>query len=363
MKHLRFLLPLFLVALHLNALVFIGRAAGETPFSDSEYIVRRALQLLPDDYSPILSNGEAHALVRDLHGEGMVDVVIAAVRGKNVENRLEVLADISRLYVRGLSSPELFVFVYKSSYNRLEERGRYSIGDPPVFEGLHFRRLSRAEATTSVNAVIVETMRSTGRIEEWLIYGSGAEQPTRMTIRNTHSERWRTTEIGEHGTLDLLRYQTAYEQGSGMETFITRYTWDGGKYRGDESLAVVRSLNSFLEHCETLLNNHEYEAFIEFALPPHMVDRPTTVLQRTFIPVTEEFEAKAEHPFPTGDTNAELTHRYILPRVLQSPFPFVDSPSFEIYVRTLGPHQGLYRARVRMAEDPFSDSPYFLTGP
>lgn len=368
-------MSLLLVVFLLSALVFTAGLAGETPLSDPEYIVRRAIQLLPDNYSPILSNGEAHALVRDLHADGMVDVVIAAVRGRDAENRLEVLADVSRLYVRGLRSPELFVFVYKSSRHRLEEHGRYAIGDPPVFEGIDFRRLSGPQASMSVNAVVVETMRSTGRIEEWLIFGSGVEKPTRVTIRDTHNERWRTAELGEQGVLDLLRYQTAYEQGAGIETFITRYAWDGREYRGDESIAVVRSLNSFLEHCETLLNNHEYDAFVEFAFPPHQEHSTTTLLQQTFVPVVDEFEQGGGHPFPTGDigsdtnidTNVdigdELTPKFILPRVLQSPFPIADSPSFELYVRTIGPQEGLYRARVQMSTHPFSGSPYFLTTP
>ncbi len=371
LKHLRFLSPLFLTLFLMNAVVFTAGLAGETSLSDPEYIVRRAIQLLPDNYSPILSNGEAHALVRDLHADGMVDVVIAAVRGRDAENRLEVLADVSRLYVRGLRSPELFVFVYKSSRNRLEEHGRYAIGDPPVFEGIGFRRLSGLQASVAVNAVIVETMRSTGRIEEWLIFGSGVEKPARMTIRDTHNERWRTADRGEQGVLDLLRYQTAYEQGAGIETFITRYAWDGREYRGDESIAVVRTLNSFLERCETLLNNHEYDAFVEFAFPPQQESSTAKLLQQTFLPVVDEFEQGGGHPFPAGDLGDEiqgdlgddLTPRFILPRVLQSPFPIADSPSFELLVRTSGPQEGLYRARVQMSPHPFSSSPYFLTAP
>lgn len=332
--------------------------------SDPEYVVRRAIQLLPDNYSPVLSNGEAHALIRDLHGDDLVDVVIAAVRGKHAENRLEVLSDVSRLYVRGLSSPELFVFVYTSSRHRLEEYGRYSIGDPPVFEGLSFRRLSQPQAAMVVNAVVVEAMRGTGRIEEWLIFSSGAENPTRMTLRDTQNERWRTTELGDREVLELLRYQTAYEQGAGIETFITRYTWDGREYRGDESIAVVRSLNAFLEQGEALLNNHEYDAFVEFAfLPQQQENSSTAVLQQTFLPVEDELEHSPEQPFPATDTEDKLAPRYILPRVLQSPFPVADSPSFELYVRTSGTQEGLYRARVEMSKNPFSDTPYFLTSP
>lgn len=325
--------------------------------------MRRAIQLLPDTYSPVLSNGEAHAIVRDLHGEDTVDVVIAAVRGADAENRLEVLADISRLYVRGLSSPELFIFVYKSSRRRIEEYGRYGIGAPPVFKGLSFRRLSRPDAPMSVNAVVVETMRGTGLIEEWLIFGSGMEEPTRMTMRDTRNERWRVTEIDDQGVFNMLRYQTAYEQGSGIETFITRYVWDGRAYRGNESIAVVRSLNAFLDRSETLLNNYEYSAFVEFALPQHLEHNTETVLRQTFVQVPEELQQSGELPSPESTDDTGLTPRYILPRVLQSPFTVTDSPSFEIYVRAFGPHEGLYRARVQMAADLFSDSPYFFTSP
>ncbi len=338
-----------------------AQLASETSVSDSEYIVRRAIQLLPDTYSPVLSNGEAHALVRDLHGEDTVDVVIAAVRGADAENRLEVLADISRLYVRGLSSPELFVFVYKTSRRRIEEHGQYGIGAPPVFKGLSFRRLSRPDASMSVNAVVVETMRGTGLIEEWLIFGSGIEEPSRMTVRDTRNERWRITEIDDQGVFNMLRYQTAYEQGSGIETFITRYVWDGRAYRGDESIAVVRSLNAFLDRSETLLNNYEYDAFVEFALPQHIEHHTETVLRQTFVPEPEEFEQN--RPSPEGTSDTDLTPRYILPRVLQSPFSVTDSPSFEIYVRAFGPHEGLYRARVQMSSDMFADPPYFFTPP
>jgi hypothetical protein len=106
-----------------------------------------------------------------------------------------------------------------------------------------------------------------GKERIWVIFSRYNKFST-FTISDTVSEHTVLRDINSNGVLDVVRWSQIFEEGTGYETFLTWYRWNGLKYVQHESANVVRSLNSFLSQAGRLLQAGLWEEAFSHMMSP-----------------------------------------------------------------------------------------------
>lgn len=88
-----------------------------------------------------------------------------------------------------------------------------------------------------------------------------------FTMKNSISITTEIRDIDEDGILDIVEWRKVFEEGTGYETFLTWFKWDGTKFAQYDSTNIVRNLNAFLETLGNTLSIGKWEQAVALALP------------------------------------------------------------------------------------------------
>jgi hypothetical protein len=194
-----------------------------------------------------------------------------------------------------------------------------------------------------------------GREVELLVFDNAGGSPRhRQTLVETLSTEYRLQDIDGNGMLDLFVKEKAMEEGTGFETFLTWYRWNGRGFVEYRSSNVVRNLNEFLASTTELLLTGELRKIMDFLLDPASV----RALQRKgwsdhrILIYTLGLEEMAVQDFPP-------LREVVFPPLLEDPFTAQDErgSSFEITYRMIDLNGTSYiaKARLYMATNPFTN--------
>ena len=319
---------------------------------------RRAAELSPTEAFPIRTTDSYLAQVVDVDNDGRRDVCLLTVRGKAIEAapRLTELRDTGRLSSEDGHAPEFFFELYLARPDGLEHFDTRRIGRFPVVEGLRTRRLA-ADGAFPV-ALEAKFQDRIGSKSVWLVVGGNGLST--FMLEQTPVIRSRVVDIDNDGTLDVLKAQSAFEQGRGYETFLTWYRWDGNSFRPHATTNIVRNLNSYLATLEDHLVAGRLSHFLERSGAGGPESEAHARIAGLFAAASEEGPA-------FGEILAESEIRAVsFPDFLENPFPEPGSEtSFTAPVRvdSTGGETFYFETRIVMTANPFASPQFRLRSP
>ena len=280
------------------------------------------------------------------------------------------VSDPRRISSEDVAVPEFFFELYLNRPDGLLLFETRRAGRFPVVERFSPRKLSKHDARPV--AFVASFQDRVGHQQQWLVVGKNGIST--ITLQQTPTITSRVIDIDGDGIDDVLKAQSAFEQGRGNETFLTWFKWDGSAYVSHATTNIVRNLNKFLRELEDHLAAGRYEEFFEHARPSHQAvgsseqpendaaDRgtpPDTIALINSLFVPDESDAPME-PLLEEQEIRDVA----FPQILENPFPSPGkrtSFTAPVRVETQDGASFYYAASVTMSANPFEAPQFRLT--
>jgi hypothetical protein len=268
-------------------------------------------------------------------------------------NKMAGLTDGSRLFQERSEPIPFSLLMFVNSGGFFQPLNTLDLGEHVVFEYFHERPLYVNRSLPVIITASFQTVE--GRKVELLAFDSAGGLPCyRQTLEETLSTQYRLEDIDGDGMTDLFVKEKAIEEGTGFETFLTWYRWDGRAFAEYRSSNVVRNLNAFLASATELLLAGELREIVNVLLDPARV----RTLKRKGWSDTKilihalGLEEMGIETFPS-------LREVVFPPLLEDPFTNEDEhgSSFEITYRMIDVNGTSYiaKARLYMFTNPFKN--------
>lgn len=349
-------------------------ASGATAAPSAEpppvQLTARAVELSPPETHSIRSGPGWLSAVVDLDANERADVCLLTVSAASFESspRLSELSAATRLSQDGPDEvPEFFFEVYLNRPDGLVLFETKRIGRFPLLEGLEAVDLTAGGAPPAV--VSARFQDQIGHKQVWLV--AGRQGLTTFVLEQTPVIDSTVVDLDDDGIGDVLKAQSAFEQGRGYETFLTWYRWNGRTFAPHATANIVRNLNEFLRVLEEHLGAGRYERFLERAgrtaeLPAAAAQLPR-LLGRLFRPEADETTGGEAEPVPFARMLAEHEVADVaFPEFLENPFPSPGertSITAPLRIDTAEGRTYYYRTSIVMARNPFEARQFSLAPP
>ncbi|MDZ7793173.1 MAG: hypothetical protein U5P10_05605 [Spirochaetia bacterium] len=278
------------------------------------------------------------------------------------------LGDMSRLFSEEVRPLKFYLALFLRSPGGVVSMYRIPLSSWFVFED--FRGFKLDDSRPMPYAVSISFQTHEGKKSQWVSF-SGYNEFSFFTLKNNLSVTSETRDINNNGILDILEWRRVFEEGTGYETFLTWYKWDGTKYAQHDSTNIVRNLNQFLHSAGTLMSMGKWEQAFSLMLPVEDADMSMgSLFLRLFTPLPEKDSGpevddaalaaqidRGERPFSS----------VIVPRVLENPFAGESQlvkparhTRFSIRFILRDGRSSVRECRVMMNENPFAPQQYYL---
>ncbi|MFP4492133.1 MAG: hypothetical protein ACLFNZ_11700, partial [Spirochaetaceae bacterium] len=178
----------------------------------------------------------------------------------------EALTSITRLYSDNTKPLNYFLSVFLQREDELISMYRIPLGAWKVLENYESVKIVESESMPLCISSSFET--EDGSEKNWVIFSRYNKFST-FTLKNTLHSYAELRDLDSNGKLDIVKWNRVFEEGTGYETFLSWYRWNGDEYVQKDSINVVRNVNRFLAKAGKLLQAGLWEeAFI------HMMGEP-----------------------------------------------------------------------------------------
>lgn len=202
------------------------------------------------------------------------------------------ISDMSRLFSEAYP---FYLGLFLRNRDGLVSMYRIPLGKWFVFEG--FRGMLLDDDRSMPFAVDISFQTHEGR-ERQLVSFSRYNSFSFFSMKNSISITTETRDIDEDGILDIVEWRRVFEEGTGYETFLTWFKWDGSKFSQHAGTNIVRNLNGYLQTLGNLLAIGKWEQAVSLAVPR---DEPAD-LEKSL--TTEELILRLFPALPKEDTAA-----------------------------------------------------------
>lgn len=321
----------------------------------------------PDGYFPLHRKGAALMVLGNIDGNEYTDAAVLYVKAeKREETEVDRLSDISRLYDEETTPFSCMIGgLLQSSDSSIDRGVQVSLGEKIVFADISplFIRMGNPYPL----GVSVEFQDTEGFIEEWVIF-TKPDTPYRFTLRNKPGLRTQEDDINGDGIRDVLLYEQDFEEGTGYETFITWYRWNGNSFVESATTNVVRNLNAFLKRVKSAVFASNWKRFIDLSLPEGRyptVQRNTNPRYSLFENMFLYVETISGEKTKSEEENWEWesVQNITFPEILENPFNLDQGTRhlFPMEVRVVYREAViLYRVYVEMAKNPFQGPQFWF---
>ncbi len=323
------------------------------------------LQDVKPPYALVVSDGRPVLLTHDVDIDGMDDVCVLVVRTPQEAAEasrtvpLSEFSDFSRLYQGERDVYTTYLQVYRQAAGGLDLIDRIPLGEKVVFES--FAKLMVRSGFKLPVAFSASFQTSAGQETEWAVYHT-PWQYSRLTLRDDLRTSYYVEDINGDNVLDVVIQERGFEEGTGYETFLTWFRWNGERFEEHRFANVVRSIRRFLERSRELLIQEEWREFVEYAVAPDMLDpmayrteSAVDIVTRAFRPVTPD-----PPPEPVFAENVDIV-QVVFPNVMEDPFtPSDRGTAFPVPTRvvTRDGRTVLFKATIAMMQNPFVGRQY-----
>jgi hypothetical protein len=316
--------------------------------------VRQISRLYPEDLQPLTVRGRIALTLHDLDNDQHPECLSLGVPARGINSKeMARLVDSSRLFQEGNDPVPFYLLVFVNNGGNFQRLKTLDLGEHVVFEYFRDRPLY---ANRSLPVIITASFQTVeGREVELLVFDNASGLPRyRHTLVETLSTQYRLEDIDGNGMIDLFVREKAIEEGTGFETFLTWYRWNGRDFVEYRSKNVVRNLNAFLASATELLLDGDLGEILNFLLDPADVRalRRKGWNDHRILIHTLGLEDMGIEEFPS-------LREVVFPPLLEDPFTSEDEEgsSFEITYRMIDLNGTSYiaKARLYMPTNPFND--------
>lgn len=322
--------------------------------------IRQLKIFFPSHLKPLTIKGRIplllHDLDRDIHPEGF-SLGIPVQELDNSE--INLLSDYSRLFNEDKKAVGFYLVFFKSNRGKFSQARTINLGKWYVYESILKTRLDKNKPNPIIIIVSFQTLD--GHIRELFVFNDASGIPVyRTTLIETLSIQSKLEDIDGDGVLDLFIQEKGMEEGTGYETFLTLYRWNGTGFTEELSKNVVRNLKSFLSKIKELILAGDIHELILFSIDPKEIK---TLKKKGFNDPAilayflglDELE-KAEIP---------RIRDVIFPEILEDPFTVKDEKgsSFRLSFRIIDQNGISYIANtlLYMLKNPFGEKQFVLS--
>ncbi|HUX19999.1 MAG TPA: hypothetical protein VMW69_02095 [Spirochaetia bacterium] len=324
-----------LSAVQVNAGILADGAAGAWPLTRRGHVLEVSRRVSATE------NPEVFAVFVDVATEADAEVA--------------TLSDFSRLFKPELNPVEFSLVQFNQADGRLHRMRSFPLGKYMVFESLRIVPIRKGFDMPFAASVTFQTQE--GSDDVWETFSqSGTSQ---ITLQQTLSRSPIVEDIDGDGYLDIIIKERGIEEGTGYETFLTWYKWDGTAYKEYQTTNIVRNLRDFLSSAAELLSSDKIDEFFRASIPAGELDALKSEGQSP-----EEIFKMIFHLIPSSPDNPNLPlsdigaiERVIFPNIFENPFTEQDERgySFPMTVRMVSDDGAshFYAAKVYMHRNPF----------
>jgi hypothetical protein len=316
--------------------------------------VRQISRLYPQDLQPLTVKGRIAIILHDLDNDQHPECLSLGVPSSGIDSKeMASLVDSSRLFQEGTAPIPFSLLLFANNGGFFQHLKTLDLGEHVVFETFRDRPL---DATRSLPVIVTASFQTVeGREVELLVFDNAGGLPRyRQTLVETLSTQYRLEDIDGNGIIDLFVMEKAIEEGTGFETFLTWYRWNGRAFVEYRSSNVVRNLNAFLATATELLLTGDLRKIVSILIDPASV----RTLKRKGWSDTKilihalGLEEMGIETFPS-------LREVVFPPLLEDPFINEDEhgSSFELTYRMIDLNGTSYiaKARLYMFTNPFKE--------
>jgi len=232
---------------------------------------RQISRLYPDGLTPLTVRGRLPIVLYDLDNDQHPECLSLGVPSDGLDGeRMALLSDSSRLFHEDNQPVAFSLLVFANTRGNFRRLKILDLGDHSVFESVRITPLQADRPQPVIVTVSFQIVD--GRETRLLVFDDAGGVPLyRLTLSETLSTQYRLEDIDGDGIIDLFVKEKAMEEGTGFETFLIWYRWNGREFAEYRSQNVVRNLNAFLASATELLLSGESGRIVRQLLEPTMV--------------------------------------------------------------------------------------------
>jgi hypothetical protein len=316
--------------------------------------VRQITRLYPDGLQPLTVRGRIPIILHDLDKDQHPECFSLGIPSQGIDAKEAAqLGDSSRLFQEESTPVAFALLVFANDHSNFRRRKVLDLGERYVFE--HLRRTTLYSNRPLPVIITVSFQTVEGRDVELLVFDNASGLPrARRSLAETLSTQFQLEDIDKDGMIDLFVKEKAIEEGTGFETFLTWYRWNGRDFVEYQTQNIVRNLNTFLASAAELLLIGDLKDTVSTIVDPSTVRDlrrkgwgDGKILIRTL-----GLEESGLQEFPT-------LREVVFPPVLEDPFTSEDKEGsyFAITYRMIDMNGTSFiaKARLYMSANPFKD--------
>ncbi len=291
---------------------------------------RQLKELFPSHLKPLVIRGRMPLLLHDLNRDDNPEGFSLGIAGKDLKrSEINQLSDYSRLFKEENKAVTFYLLFFGNNQGKLFRKQTIYLGKWHVYASFRKIQLEKNRSTPIVITVSFQTLEGTER--ELMVFNDASGVPLyRTPLKDTLSAKSLLEDIDGDGILDLFILEKGMEEGTGYETFLTWYRWNGRNFVETRSKNVVRNLRTFLADVKEYLLAGKIHELISFSLDPKLVKRQMKLgLDETRI-LADSLGLDV-----AAFTELSEIREVIFPEILEDPFTAQDErgSSFHLHFR------------------------------
>ena len=356
-------------------------------------IVRLARSHVPERFFFVSDKGYTPLRVyHDLDRNGLEDVFFLLLENPDEPEKKDLLqkrngrissvliSDMARLFSEDSFPYQYYLAVFLRTSDGLISMYRIPLGSWFVFDQFHGFVLNDEQEMPYCLSIDFQTHE--GQESQWVVFSS-YNKFSFFTLKDSISVTSETRDIDLDGTLDIVEWRKVFEEGTGYETFLSWYKWDGSNFVQNGTTNIVRNLNGFMQEAGFLLSSGKWEQALRQIVPQDLYSRfyEGLPMEKVFLDLfpprsqpdqgseasqlTEEEEEAGLREFLSEDER--IFHMVVFPQVLENPFDAGNGSCCDGYQTRFSVRfvfrngQSLVReCYVRMSSNPFASRQFYL---
>jgi len=355
-------------------------------------LVRMARQNIPDTYGFVCDQKlMPFTVYHDIDRNGLEDIFFLLVEipgGEAGKAMLPIqngrvssayLSDMARLFSEKSEPYSFHLALFLRTPDELISMYRIPLGTWYVFD--RFEGFPLEEDAAMPFCIRINFQTHEGQESQWVAF-SRYNKFSFFTLKDSISITMETRDIDRNGVLDIIEWRKVFEEGTGYETFLTWYRWDGVQFAQYDSTNIVRNLNRFMQKAGYLLSSGKWDQALRHILPAQLYSdsQPAAaedLFLEVFPPRTVEKQPGEPNRLSGGIDEEELRsllasdervfNTVVFPQVLENPFAAGDGTCCSGYQTRFSVRfifrdgRSLVReCLVRMNSNPFASQQFYL---
>lgn len=336
------------------------KTVKSTSLSDKE-IEKEILSTIPSRFEPVTTYGNHIKIIyHDLDNNGYKDAFFLVIKKRdNIVPSFTALSDVSRLADVKSIPIDYFLSVYLQIKGEMISMYRIPIGSRDILADFRAHFITKSKLNPF--GLKISFLSKKGKENEWIFFSS-YNRFSFFTTQNNSSIQYEYSDIDNNNIEDFIEWRHGLEEGTGYETFLTWYSWDGIQFKEKATTNIVRNLNSFLNETARLIIQKKWKTLylkVRGEDSSKLLDQEikgASLFSSIFLPTTS-MEAG-------GLQNCVNFRSVIFPKILENPFKIQSKQTRKItlmvrFVCDDG-RDFIRSVRVALRKNPFGKSEYFF---